>query len=136
MRSTGRSNLRKQRRSGFTLFEVLLATVILGLSIAGVTQIVFNGAQAGTRARQEAMADLLCESKLDEWLAEGGQGQTSSAGEFRHDRQWSWTVRQTPAADASLMLVTVTVQHNSPGGVMRTLPQLVRRSRLQPGRMR
>lgn len=136
MQSTRWNNSRFTARSGLTLFEVLLATTILGLSVASVTQIVFNGARAGTRARQEVIAEILCASRLEEWLKQAARGQTGTAGIFPENRDWAWTIRQLPADDPALVLVTVTVEHRSPGRVVRAASQLVRRSTIEPGGMK
>lgn len=121
-------------RRGFTLFEVLLATVILGLGAASVTQVVFNGVDAGQRVRQDSIAVVLCESKLEERLAFGGSRGMKSDGVFPNDPKWSWSVRQIPATDSALTLVSVTVKHESFKGTSQTLSRLVRKSSLELAR--
>ena len=118
-------------RCGFTMFEVLLATVILGLGAASVTQVVFNGVDAGQRVRQDSIAVVLCESKLEECLAFGGSQGMKSDGVFPNDPRWSWSIRQRPAADSALTLVSVTVKHESLKGASQTLSRLVRKSSLE-----
>ena len=62
-------NRRQQTRSGFTLLEVLLATVILASALTAVGQLASNGQSAALRAERESEAALICQSELDAILS-------------------------------------------------------------------
>jgi general secretion pathway protein I len=59
----------KQNR-GFTLLEVLVATAIMGIAIAGVLNTISGAARNASRLTEYDRAVLLAQSKMDELLAE------------------------------------------------------------------
>jgi general secretion pathway protein I len=59
----------KQNR-GFTLLEVLVASAIMGIAIAGLLNNISGAAHNAARLTQYDRAALLAKSKMDELLAE------------------------------------------------------------------
>jgi general secretion pathway protein I len=59
----------KQSR-GFTLLEVLVATAIMGIAVAGLLNTIAAAAHNAARLTQYDRAVLLAKSKMDELLAE------------------------------------------------------------------
>jgi general secretion pathway protein I len=72
----------KQNR-GFTLLEVLVATTIMGVAVAGLLNTISAAAHNASRLTQYDRAVLLAKSKMDELLAEPKlQRNVPLAGEF------------------------------------------------------
>lgn len=57
-------------RKGFTLLEVLVATAIMGIAVAGLLNTISGAARNAARLTQYDRAVLLAKSKMDELLAE------------------------------------------------------------------
>ncbi len=57
---------------GFTLLEVLVATAIMSLAVAGLLNAISGSARNAARLGQYDRAVLLARSKMDELLAEPG----------------------------------------------------------------
>ena len=55
---------------GFTLLEVLVATAIMGVAVAGILNTISAAAHNAARLTQYDRAVLLAKSKMDELLAE------------------------------------------------------------------
>jgi general secretion pathway protein I len=72
----------KQNR-GFTLLEVLVATAIMGVAVAGLLNTISGAAHNAARLTQYDRAVLLAHAKMDELLAEPKlQRNVPMAGEF------------------------------------------------------
>jgi hypothetical protein len=61
--------MKRLRRQGLSLLEVVLAMTILLVSLAALGQLVTTGLNSASRARDLTYAQLLCESKLGELVA-------------------------------------------------------------------
>ncbi|HVO99443.1 MAG TPA: prepilin-type N-terminal cleavage/methylation domain-containing protein [Bryobacteraceae bacterium] len=55
---------------GFTLLEVLVATAIMGVAVAGLLNAISGSARNASRLNQYDRAVMLAKSKMDELLAE------------------------------------------------------------------
>lgn len=62
----------RNRRRAISLLEVVLAIAILGGSLAALSSVVLNGADAAIDARDRAMAQLLCERQMAQVLLSSG----------------------------------------------------------------
>lgn len=106
-------------RSAFSLLEVILATTILLFAVVALGELVRNGLNAATRARDISQAQLLCESKLAEiaagilppdpvtdlpLLATVDQPDLS---------EWVYSVEVFPLDQPELIQVRVTVRRNA-----------------------
>lgn len=60
----------KRSASGFTLLEVLVATAIMGIAVAGVLSGLAASARNAARLTAYDRASLLAKSKMDELLAD------------------------------------------------------------------
>lgn len=58
------------RQSGFTLLEVLVATVIMGIAVAGVMSGLAAAARNASRLTQYDRASLLARQKMDELMVD------------------------------------------------------------------
>jgi Tfp pilus assembly protein PilV len=77
------------RRSGLSLLEVLISTVIFLFAIAAIGHLVNLGSQAALAARFKQEGVIICESKLGEFVT-GEQSFQSGGGEqeFPKDSPW------------------------------------------------
>lgn len=92
----------KRHIRGFTLIEILVALVILGLSLGVVMQIFSAGLQRAGRTEARAVAVQLAESKLatvgiEEPLTEG-----ETSGQFDDRFRWRVLVRSHRPAGGEL----------------------------------
>src|SRR5271166_1702420 len=62
--------MRNKTQKGFTLLEVLVATAIMGVAVAGLLNTISAAAHNASRLTQYDRAVLLAKSKMDELLAE------------------------------------------------------------------
>lgn len=64
-------NVNRQRiqRSGLSLLEVIIATLVLAVSAAMLVQLLGNGDRQASRAEKRVQAQLICQNRLDEILA-------------------------------------------------------------------
>ena len=68
---------------GFTLLEVLVATAIMGIAVAGLLNTISGAAHNASRLTEYDRAVLLAKSKMDELLAEPKLPRnTPMAGDF------------------------------------------------------
>ena len=75
VRVIGRRTSRDQRerlrsQSGFTLLEVLVATAVMGIAVAGVLSGLSASARNAARLTAYDRATLLARSKMDELIAD------------------------------------------------------------------
>jgi general secretion pathway protein I len=72
-----------KQNSGFTLLEVLVATAIMGIAVAGLLNTISGAAHNAARLTEYDRAVLLARSKTDELLAEPKlQRNVPMAGDF------------------------------------------------------
>lgn len=103
-----------RQRAAFSLLELILALGILCGAIVVLGELVRIGARNARIARDQTMAQLLCESHLAE-IAAGtlpdaqGQGQTADAA-----GEWLLTVSSNPLDVEGMVAVSVTATQNLP----------------------
>ena len=121
-----------ERRSGFSLLEILLALAILGGSLAALSRIVDIGALAAREARDLSIARILCQTKLAEVMLDAVAGISpqsvppSPLESFDSDSltAFSYQIEVNPAPIDGLLAIRVTVEAlDSDGG-----PPLARHS--------
>jgi prepilin-type N-terminal cleavage/methylation domain-containing protein len=61
--------MRKRQQSGFTLLEALVATVIMGVAVAGIMDALAASSRNVVRLTQADRAVVLARAKMDELLA-------------------------------------------------------------------
>ena len=72
-----------KKNRGFTLLEVLVATAIMGMAVAGLLNTISGAAHNAARLTKYDRAVLLAQSKMDELLAEPKlQRNVPMTGEF------------------------------------------------------
>lgn len=85
------------RRRGFTLLEVMVATLIMGIAVVGVLSAMSTSMRAASRLTAYDRAVMLGRSKMDDLLTDKSIPYGASIdGTF--DDQAGWTARFTPYA--------------------------------------
>jgi prepilin-type N-terminal cleavage/methylation domain-containing protein len=103
-------NARRTRRGGFTLIEVLVALVLMGI----VLPITMRGAtvamRAASTARHQAEAATLGDAKLTEMVAQGDWQSGNTQGDFSPDYpDYRWQLlSQQRDLDVTELMMTVT----------------------------
>ncbi len=97
-------------RRGLSLLEVVLALTILGASLAVIAQLVRLGTNSAEEAREMAVAQLLCESKLEEIAAGAAPCQAVSGTPSETVEGWQYTVTTNSLDQTGLLEVRVTVE--------------------------
>jgi general secretion pathway protein I len=96
-------------RRGFTLLEVLVATTIMGVAIAGLLNTISGSAHNAARLGQYDRAVLFAKSKMDELLAEPKlQRNAPLTGTFDGKTSWRAVVQPfetIPGAGAGYWVV-------------------------------
>ncbi len=105
----------RSKRSGVTLYEVVLAITIFFIAFVGISQLVSIGSNAAVTAELQTEAAMLCESKLNEVIV--GAVEMENVGEqplYDDDPTWQWSLTVNPEEPtAGMMDLTVTVIHRN-----------------------
>lgn len=114
-----RSSSRAERPRGLTLYEVVLAVVILLGAMLALGQLLSNGSRAALDAQLRSDAILLCRSRLAEIRAgvlplQSVDNQALPDG----DGRWTWSAALTGGPLEELIAITVTVSHSSASGTI------------------
>ena len=64
---------------GFSLLEVLVATSILAVGVAGLAQLLVLAADANVRARQTTVATVLAQQKIEDLVPEAAAGSLTAS---------------------------------------------------------
>jgi len=127
-------------KNGFTLLEVLVATAIMGVAIAGLLNAISGSARNASRLGQYDRAVMLAKSKMDELLAEPKLPRNvPMSGAFDSGYTWTGTIlpfEMTPGAGAGFWVVDrVALEIDWMDGAVKHAYTLegFRRGILQPG---
>ncbi len=101
---------RSAARAGLSLLEVILAIAILGGSIAVIGELIRLGARQAEEARELTIAQLLCESKLEEIAAGVIAPEPVGDVPFDLDPRWSYSIEVGSLDNPDLLQVTVMAQ--------------------------
>ena len=128
----GRCSRRRIRGSaGLSLLEVILAIAILGGCIAVIGELVRLGARQAEEAGELTIAQLLCESKLEEIAAGVIAPEAVGDGPFELDPRWSYSIEVGSLDTPDLLQVTV-MAHQVDGSRMIPLSYTLTRWILDP----
>jgi general secretion pathway protein I len=119
---------RRTRRSGFSLFEVLLALAIFLLAIGALSQTIFLANEQALAAEHKARATQLCQSKLAEVIAGVVPLESQNQTPFEEDENFVWSLECQSGQAEGLWNVKVYVARlRSDGTILEdcTLTQMV-----------
>lgn len=104
------------RRKAFSLLEVIFAMSILLGSIAVLGELSRIGTRNARTAQDLTMAELLCESKLNEIVAGIEPLEAADEVPFEDQPEWLYSVavEEVPLQQPGLMSVRVTVAQDVP----------------------
>lgn len=95
------------RRRGFSLLEILLATSILIGSTIVLTELVSIGSRHASAARDLAKSQLICQSKLNEILANIAPAEPVRPTPYEDDPEWVYWVEVQPLKHPDLVALEV-----------------------------
>ncbi len=112
-RPSSNKQLRDRRRSqrGFTLLEVLLAVIILGLSITAILQQFSVALRAGGTSRDVSRAVLYAREKLEELKMAQDLPAASGSGTFEDGYTWETRVMPYSIPEPEGEQVTEQLKH-------------------------
>ena len=98
---------RGSSRSGFSLLEVLIASIILAIGVAAIAQLASVGVSRAAKAENLAIAEVVCQSRMNEFAA-GALPVAMSAGEpIPELPDWFLRVNVSPIQNDQLVSVSV-----------------------------
>jgi len=105
---------RNKNRFGFTLIEVMVATVLLGLGIAMGFSALSSMTKTELRLREKEKMNLLAVQKLDEIMALGDVANQQTDGDFSEfgEPNYKWTMDTQPSGTDNVSTVRVIVTTN------------------------
>ncbi len=80
-----------KQQSGFSLLEVLLATMLLGVTLVGLTEAMTVSLRSSKDSEQHSLAVLLAESRMEEIRTEGNLFAGETTGEFGSYPNYEYT---------------------------------------------
>lgn len=99
-------------QKGFTLLEVLVATMVLSISVVVVLQLFSAGLDQARRARDYTRAVFHARAKMEEVLLDLPSGAVPAQGDFGDGYQWAWEILvedDTPEGDIGVQPVMIRV---------------------------
>lgn len=104
---------RRASSGGFSLLEVILSTAILSAAAMVLYSTFSLGDRQGREAAQLMEAQLLCQSTLDELLAEPTRIENVESTPFEAYPRWAYAISWTPTELENVILLTVRVTPNT-----------------------
>lgn len=101
-----------KRKLGFTMIEVLVATVLLGLGITMGFSALSSMTRTELRVRQVEKMNLLAVQKLNEVIAYGNIANQQTDGSFSDsgDPDYKWRMDTTASGTDNVATVRITVE--------------------------
>jgi prepilin-type N-terminal cleavage/methylation domain-containing protein len=115
-----------RHNAGFSLIEVMVAILILGIALVGLTRGITTGLASNKEAELQTTAALLAQGKIEELRATGGLEDGEDEGDCGADLplyQWRQTIAATDIE--GLHEVTVVVQNSRTGQAIYDLNTLL-----------
>lgn len=109
------------QRDGLSLLEVIIATVVLSVSAAMLVRLISNAERQANRADRRVHAQMICQNKLDELLAELEPLESFDPRPSLYYPDWHYSVSVQEFGDSSdnanvnFSLVEVSVYYQESG---------------------
>ena len=113
MTERSKSPQRCQPRSGFSLLEMIIATEILAASTILLLGLFSTGERHANRAETLVMAQMLCQSTLDELLADPSQLRPVDDEPIEGYEDWTFSVDWKPTEITGLVAIRVSVKRQT-----------------------
>jgi Tfp pilus assembly protein PilV len=101
--------MKRRRRLGFSLLELLLATTILLGAVTVLGQLVHIGSRNARSSHLLSTAQLLAETKLAEIAAGVEPAETTEQAAFEETTEWTYSLEQESTEHEGISLVRITV---------------------------
>lgn len=98
-----------ERRTGFSLLEVIIATAILAASAVMLISMISTGDRHTQRADERMIAQMLCLTKLEELIADPSQLVPIQADSSPQYPGWVWSVEVQPSSLDGFVQIRVAV---------------------------
>jgi type II secretory pathway pseudopilin PulG len=99
------------RTGGFSLVEALVAIMILGVGIVGISEGITTALRSTKDAERETIASLLAAGRIELLRADGFITDGEEEGDFEDEFPlYRWRQRTTPAGISGLHEVLVTIE--------------------------
>lgn len=103
----------RDSRLGISLFEVILALVILVTSLAAIGELIVQGGRGAVKSRLMTQGVFLAESKMAE-LVSGAASLTPATGvAIEGEGNWTYDIQIASGPTTDLHIVTVAVKHTA-----------------------
>ncbi len=109
------ARLASRRKRGFSLLEVMVATVVLAVGVSMALGAIGSMTSTETRARDVERMNRLAVEKLHEILAVGNVTSQQTEGTFEDygEPDMRWTMEVVPSGTNDVNAVRLTVEKNS-----------------------
>jgi type IV pilus modification protein PilV len=100
-----------RRQEGFSLIEVMISMLILGVGLVGLVHGMSSALSAGKEVETQSQAALLAAGQMETLRADGFVTEGETEGEFTGELSiYSWKQSVVPTTPEGLFEVTVTIQ--------------------------
>jgi prepilin-type N-terminal cleavage/methylation domain-containing protein len=111
-----RASSRRLLQSGFSLLEVMVAMLILGLSLTGLVHGINTALASNKEAEIQTLAAMLAAGQIEEYRADGFVVEGEMEGEFDGDLSiYSWRRNIVATQPEGLFEMTVTIEKTASG---------------------
>jgi prepilin-type N-terminal cleavage/methylation domain-containing protein len=112
-----------QGNHAFSLVEVMVAILVLGIGLVGLTQGITAGLRSGKESETQTTAALLAAGRIEELRAEGGLTDSTMEGDSGEFYHWQQTI--APAGIDGLHKVDVVILNPQSGETVYELETLL-----------
>jgi type IV pilus modification protein PilV len=117
------SRVGPHNKCGFSLVEVMVAILVLGIGLVGLTQGITAGLRSGKESETQTTAALLAAGRIEELRAEGGLIDSTLEGDDGEFYHWQQTI--APAGIDGLHKVDVVILNPQTGQTVYELETLL-----------
>ncbi|MGO8697973.1 MAG: prepilin-type N-terminal cleavage/methylation domain-containing protein [Limisphaerales bacterium] len=114
------------RQAGFSLIEVMLAVLIMGIALVGLTHGMTTALESTKDSAQQTSVVMLAAGQMETLRAEGFLSDGTTEGDFGDDLPaYKWEQTVSPSTLDGLHKVVVVVKDAKSGGTLYTLETML-----------